>query len=42
MPDRPEAVGGDQVNDAKESKKHGDWVGFGERFCKKEIQDFYF
>ena len=42
MPDRPEAVGGDQVNDAMESKKHGDWVGFGERFCKKEIQDFYF
>lgn len=27
MPVRPEAVGGDQVNDAMTSKRHGDWVG---------------
>ena len=42
MPDRPEAVGGDQVNVTLKSRRHGDWVGLGEGFCKKGIQNFFF
>ena len=42
LPDRPEAVGGDQVNEAMKGKRHGDWMGLGEWFCKKEIRNFSF